>query len=138
MATSVATWSLRERAVCSRRAGIAGDLGQPPLDRHVDVLVVGVDLEAVALDLGAHLVEALLDRSEVVGADDAAASRASARGRSDCSMSYGARRKSNPIDEFSAWKSGSCGSEKRAMPRRLRTAGVASAPVLGWRRCERW
>ena len=36
---------------------------------------------------------------------------------SDCSMSYGARRKSKEIDEFSAWNSGSCGSEKRDMAR---------------------
>ena len=45
-ATSVATWSLRERAVCSLPPTGAGDLGQPPLDRHVDVLVVVGEREA--------------------------------------------------------------------------------------------
>ena len=40
IATSVATWSLRERAVWSLPPAGAGDLGQPALDRHVDVLVV--------------------------------------------------------------------------------------------------
>ena len=36
---------------------------------------------------------------------------------SDWARSYGASRKSNEIDEFSAWNSGSCGSEKRDMAR---------------------
>jgi hypothetical protein len=40
IATSVATWSLRERAVCRRPPTGPAELGQPPLDRHVDVLVV--------------------------------------------------------------------------------------------------
>ena len=44
--TSVATWSLRERAVCSLPPTRPDDLGQPALDRHVDVLVVGREREA--------------------------------------------------------------------------------------------
>src|SRR5687767_4913218 len=40
---------------------------------------------------------------------------------SDCSMSYGARRQSNAIELLSAWKVGSCGSEYRDTPGRLRS-----------------
>ena len=39
-ARSVATWSLRDRAVWSLPANRPDDLGEPALDRHVDVLVV--------------------------------------------------------------------------------------------------
>ena len=58
MATSVATWSLRERAVCSLPPTGPDDLGEPALDRHVHVLVVRQDLEAVVVDLGADLGQA--------------------------------------------------------------------------------
>ena len=84
IATSVATWSLRERAVCSLPADRAGELGQPPLDRHVDVLVVGREREAPAVELGLDRVEAREQRVAVVLADDpagAASMRACAR---DC------------------------------------------------------
>ena len=47
-----------------------GDLGKAPLDRHVDVLVVGMDLEAVVLDLLQHLRQASLDGLQIVGRDD--------------------------------------------------------------------
>ena len=73
IATSVATWSLRERAVCSLAPGVADDLGEPALDRHVHVLVVGLDLEPVLVDLRADLGEAALDLGQVVLADDLAA-----------------------------------------------------------------
>ena len=63
------------------RAGVADDLGEPPLDRHVHVLVVRLDLEAVLVDLRPDCAEAALDRREVVVADDLAVARASARGR---------------------------------------------------------
>ena len=55
---SVATWSLRERAVWSLPPTGPGDLGQAPLDRHVDVLVGGVELEGALLELGRDRVEA--------------------------------------------------------------------------------
>ena len=42
------------------------------IDALAAVLVVGVDLEAVALDLVAYLLEPGLDRREVLGADDRA------------------------------------------------------------------
>ena len=35
----------------------ADELGQAPLDRHVDVLVVGCELERAVLELRRHLVE---------------------------------------------------------------------------------
>jgi hypothetical protein len=50
-----------------------GDLGEPPLDRHVDVLVVLGDDERIRVDLGTHRVEAVLERLEVLVADDRAA-----------------------------------------------------------------
>jgi hypothetical protein len=49
------------------------ELGEPPLDGHVDVLVVVRHDEAVALDLLAHRLEPALDLLDVVVADDAAA-----------------------------------------------------------------
>ena len=51
----------------------AGDLRQAPLDRHVDVLVVIRDNEAVLLDLIAHGGEALLDLRQVLLLEDAGA-----------------------------------------------------------------
>ena len=57
-ATSVATWSLRERAVCSRPPDRARQLGEPPLDGHVDVLVVGREREAALAQLGLDRVQA--------------------------------------------------------------------------------
>ena len=52
IAMSVATWSLRERAVCSLPPTGADDLGQPPLDRHVDVLVGVQERELAGVELG--------------------------------------------------------------------------------------
>ena len=43
-----------------------GDLRQPALDRHVDVLVARGDLEGVLVDLPAHGREAALDRRQVL------------------------------------------------------------------------
>src|SRR5215210_1740521 len=54
-------------------AGRADDLGEPPLDRHVDVLVVLLDDEGIGLDLLAHGLEPALDLLEVRLADDPAA-----------------------------------------------------------------
>ena len=50
-----------------------GDLGQAPLDRHVHVLVAGSHLEAVLVDLLAHLGQAALERGQVLLRDDPAA-----------------------------------------------------------------
>ena len=57
-AMSVATWSLRDRAVCSLPPTGPDDLGQPALDRHVDVLVAGLEREGARLELGRDRVEA--------------------------------------------------------------------------------
>jgi hypothetical protein len=54
-------------------ADAADDLGQPAFDRHVDVLVVGVHLEAAGVDLGANGLEAALELGELAGVDDRAA-----------------------------------------------------------------
>ena len=43
--SSVATWSLRLRPVCSFAPALPGELGDPPLDRGVDVLVGRHELE---------------------------------------------------------------------------------------------
>ena len=48
----------------------ADELGEAALDRHVDVLVVRVDLEAVVFDLRAHLPQAALELGEVLARDD--------------------------------------------------------------------
>ena len=54
------------------RPGVADDLGEPALDRHVHVLVVGLDLEPVLVHLLPDLGEAALDLRQVVLADDLA------------------------------------------------------------------
>ena len=59
---SVATWSLRERAVCRRRPGLADQLGQARLDVEVDVLELGRERELAGLDLAADLLEPAQDR----------------------------------------------------------------------------
>ena len=48
---SVATWSLRERAVCSRPAAGADQLGKPALDVHMDVFERALERELAGLDL---------------------------------------------------------------------------------------
>ena len=58
IARSVATWSLRERPVWIFAADPAGDLGQPALDRHVDVLVGRLEWELARLELGLDSLEA--------------------------------------------------------------------------------
>ena len=44
-------------------------LGQPPLDRHVDVLVVGADVELAALQLGGDQPEPAFELGELIGGD---------------------------------------------------------------------
>ena len=54
-------------------ANRADDLGQPALDRHVDVLVVGAELELARLELGRDRVEAVEQGRELRVVDDAGA-----------------------------------------------------------------
>ncbi len=72
IARSVTTWSLRERAVCRRPPTGPDDLGQAPLDRHVDVFVVGLEREAPLAQLARHRVETGEQRVAVLGGDDPA------------------------------------------------------------------
>ena len=53
---SVATWSLRERAVWRRPAGAPISSCEPRLDVEVDVLVLGAEGKGAGLDLGADLL----------------------------------------------------------------------------------
>ena len=70
---------VRGHLVVARAGGVElpahrpDDLGEAPLDSHVDVLVVFEDQEAVVLDLVADGLEAALDLLEVVIPDDSAA-----------------------------------------------------------------
>ena len=50
----------------------SGDLDQAALDRHVDVLVVGAELERALLQLRRHALEAAVDRLRVLVGQDAA------------------------------------------------------------------
>ena len=60
--TSVATWSLRERPVCSFLPAIADARGEARLDVHVHVLERDAPGEVACLDLAADLAEAGDDR----------------------------------------------------------------------------
>ena len=71
IAMSVATWSLRERAVCSLPPTGADDLGQPALDGHVDVLVGVRERELALFELALDAVETVQQRVAVGVADDA-------------------------------------------------------------------
>ena len=71
-ATSVVTWSLRERAVCSRPPARPVSSVTPALDGHVDVLVRVLERERALAQLGLHGIQAAEQRSEVVAADDPA------------------------------------------------------------------
>ncbi len=53
---SVATWSLRERAVCRRPAAGPDQLGEPRLDVEVDVFVLVAEHKGAGFDLGADLL----------------------------------------------------------------------------------
>jgi hypothetical protein len=64
---SSATWSFRERAVCSRPAD---HLGEARLDVHVDVLERARELEPAGLDLVPDSPEALHDGLRVSPGDD--------------------------------------------------------------------
>ena len=100
-ATSVATWSLRRRAVCSFPPGGPASSVTPPLDRHVDVLVVGEEREAPLRELRLDLVErpssASRSAPEMIPAP--ASIRAWAR---DWRTSCGQRRRSKPSEVLSS------------------------------------
>ena len=63
---SSATWSLRLRPVWSLAPVGAGDLGDPALDRGVDVLVRGRELERALVQLGPDLIERVGDREALL------------------------------------------------------------------------
>ena len=92
---SVATWSLRLRPVWRLGAGRAGELGDPPLDGGVDVLVASARRRTALGQLGRHLVERVEDRGHLrLGR---AARPAPARRTWACepAMSWGHSRRSN-------------------------------------------
>ena len=93
-----------------------GDLGQPPLDGHVDVLVVGLERErpVAQLALDRSRPARIASRSSSPMIPCAASIRAWAR---DCATSWGHSRWSKPSDVFISRKAGSCGSAKRDMAR---------------------
>ena len=109
-----------------------GDLGQPALDRHVDVLVVGQELEGAVLELGRDLRRGRCRSCvRLLGRRGSRPRRASPR-----APATGARRRRrgagrSAIDAFSAWKTGSGGSRKRPMTGSLRRAPPAtSCPAI--------
>ena len=116
IATSVATWSLRERAVCSL----------PPTGPTISVSRRSIAMwmsssssrnanspaSSSSSTRSSPLSSASRSASQMIPA--AASIFACAR---DCSMSYGPSRQSNPIEALSCWKTGSCGMEKRDMGR---------------------
>ena len=71
IATSVATWSLRERPVWSLPASGADLLAEQPLDRHVDVLVGVLEAEAVLGHPRADPLQAGVDLLQLVRVEDA-------------------------------------------------------------------
>ena len=74
---SVATWSLRLRPGVELGPDVAGQLGHPPLDGGVDVLVVGHEGEGAGVELGLHRVEGVeQDRHLLLGQQPAPAEAA--------------------------------------------------------------
>src|SRR4051794_36384375 len=132
---SVATWSLRERAVCSR----------PPTGP-----TISVSRRSTAMWMSSSS-----SRNRNSPASSSSATRSSppsSASRSvvemiwhsasifawarDCSMSYGARRQSKPIDALSCWKTGSCGCEKRDMPAMMSQMEVLVRPATASDRAD--
>ena len=60
-AESTVTWSLRERAVCSRPAGLADQLLYPSSDIHMNVFKCGGKWNDPVSFLGLHLVQTAYD-----------------------------------------------------------------------------
>ena len=124
---SVATWSLRERAVCSLPPTGPDDLGQPPLDRHVDVLVVGLERERAAVELACDAVEPA-QQLVAIGVGDDPAGREHRRVRARLLDVVRARAASRSRSTRSSrWKTGSWGSEKRDMAGIMRVNGARRA-----------
>ena len=95
---SVATWSLRERAVCSRPAAGPISSARRCSTCHVDVLERRVLGDAVALIFGRDPVEPLVDRVGIAPRDDALRARASRHAPSSAAMSCRHRRLSKGIE----------------------------------------
>ena len=95
------------------------DLGQPALDRHVDVLVVAANGNAPVAQLGLDRVEAAEQRVASASDDDPCAASI-ARGRATARRRSGPSRQSKPIEAFSAGRRdpGARGSatRRRAQP----------------------
>jgi hypothetical protein len=68
---SVATWSLRLRAVCKRRPGVSDQFYQPAFDIHVNVFQGRVHGAAAFAEFLRHAVEAGHDRFSVFLRDEA-------------------------------------------------------------------
>ena len=93
----------------------ADQLGQPPLDRHVDVLVVVGERELAPLELAGDPVEAVV---ELARAPRRVITPAPLERRAcafEPRMSCGHSRRSKPIEALIRANSGSCGWSKRAM-----------------------
>ena len=86
----------------------ADDLRQPALDRHMDVLVIGVKLEGLPRELSSHLLEAAEHLPELVIGQDLRRLSASAWA-TDPAMSCGQRRRSKPTEVLIRLNSGSWG-----------------------------
>ena len=93
----------------------AGELGQPALDRHVDVLVGVAELELPALELRGDRVEAGQQRVALVAVEDAAARCRPPTCAREPSMSSGQRRTVEADRRVQAREQRVLGLEKRGM-----------------------
>ena len=100
--TSVTTWSLRLRPVCSLRPTSPSSLDQGLLDVRVDVFELDGELELAALDLGADVIEGGGDLLGLVGGQAGRLRRACGRGPGWRVMSWRYSRRSKLIDSVNA------------------------------------
>ena len=105
-----------------------GDLGQPPLDRHVDVLVVGRERERAVGELALDGVEARQQRVAVVVADDPRRREHRARARATARRPGATGAGRTPARRSARWKAGSWGSEKRITTAARLVGAQAAAP----------
>ena len=96
----------------------ADELGQPALDRHVDVLVAGSERELVALELGRDQVEAAAQLGELLGGEHPGALERRAWAR-EPACRRGHSRRSKPIEALMRANRGSGASSKRGIARPL-------------------
>jgi hypothetical protein len=80
-----------------------GDLGEPPLDRGVDVLIGVEELERAGIELFADASQATLDRLQLCGRDDARGSEAArmrdaARDVEGVQLEVGIQRRREPLE----------------------------------------